>query len=248
MLLENDLPPHVLASVQRIRMAATHGSGFLDILLSCTRGNLPAAAATNIDRLIRKIEPVLLCLLQQKTQFKMELHAEGSHVLINPIFLEQVILNLILNARDAVHQSGEIRVRTCNLTIAAGQQEISRLRNGDYVLLEVSDTGCGMDIQTGLQIFEPFFSTKQKGEGSGLGLTIVNGIVTQSAGEVQVTSAPGKGTTVRVFLPLKPAFQHAERGHQSIQKPDEPSPASSRQFPAMWSPDQRSLCCPECLP
>jgi two-component system, cell cycle sensor histidine kinase and response regulator CckA len=243
LLLEHDLPPHVYRSVQRIRMAATHGSGFLDTLLCFARGESPQAATTEIDSAIQNIEPLLLSLLQQGAQLKMDLQADGAHINIAPVFFSQIVLNLVLNARDALQHAGEICVSTSRLSLEPDQLASSNLPAGEYVLLEVADNGHGMDVQTGLHIFEPFFSTKEKGKGSGLGLTIVNAVVSQSGGEVQVTSAPDRGTTVRVFLPKAYAVVCRETDSQPSARirSNRGSDMQSTELPAVWLPDQ--LCC-----
>jgi signal transduction histidine kinase/CheY-like chemotaxis protein len=114
--------------------------------------------------------------------------------------LEQVIMNLIVNARDAMPSGGELAVETANARLAVG--EIRSLPAGDYVLLRVADTGCGMDTETARRVFEPFFTTKPLGRGTGLGLSTVYGIAEQSGGAVTVESAPGEGAVFRVYLPL----------------------------------------------
>jgi signal transduction histidine kinase len=117
-------------------------------------------------------------------------------VLVDRSNLERVLLNLVLNARDAMPRGGEIGIDVREEKIANGRHD-----PGVYVLLEVSDTGCGMDAATRDRLFEPFFTTKPSGKGSGIGLAVVYRVVERCGGFLQVDSEPGRGTRMRVFLP-----------------------------------------------
>src|SRR5262249_47265647 len=112
--------------------------------------------------------------------------------------LQQVILNVAINARDAMPPGGRVTFRTSQITVRDGQEGLSE---GDYVVLSVADTGTGMDRETRERLFEPFFTTKPPGAGTGLGLSMVYGIVRQSGGNIKVESEPGKGTTFHIYLP-----------------------------------------------
>jgi signal transduction histidine kinase len=142
-------------------------------------------------------------LIGTEVQLKLELATSVADVLADPAQIEQVLLNLIVNARDAMPSGGMITVKTANVTLAADAPEIRQaaIAPGPFVMLAVIDHGVGMDQATQARIFEPFFTTKETGRGTGLGLSTVYGIIRQTGGAITVTSEPGTGAAFHVYLP-----------------------------------------------
>ena len=146
-------------------------------------------------------------LIGPEVEFGIVRHARGS-VRADPAQLEQVILNLVINARDAMPDGGRLAVVVDEVDIGESDR-VTRVeaRSGVYARISVSDTGSGMDEQTRARLFEPFFTTKEQGKGTGLGLSIVYGIVKQSGGYIDVRSERARGSTFAIYLPLAAASE-----------------------------------------
>jgi len=174
-------------------------------LLSLGRDRGGGHEIVNLDAVIEEMADMIGRIVSRRGSIEVEIvsGAERVPVRVNPGELEQVVLNLVVNARDAMPDGGLLRIETTCATF-----EVPRLTGGtivdpgSYVVVAVSDTGTGMDQRTRRRIFEPFFTSKGRGEGTGLGLTMVDRIVREHAGCVAVESAPGEGTTFEVFLPV----------------------------------------------
>jgi signal transduction histidine kinase/CheY-like chemotaxis protein len=167
-------------------------------LLAYSRRQVLNPVSFDLNDLIGRMKSLVGTLLGEGIELSTRARAERP-VLADPGQVEQVLLNLALNARDAMPDGGKIIVETRDVTI--GSDGPSTLSPGDYVVLEMTDTGCGIPEDALPHIFEPFFTTKEKGYGTGLGLSMVEGIVRQSGGDVRVRTAAGTGTTFTILLP-----------------------------------------------
>jgi PAS domain S-box-containing protein len=173
-------------------------------LLSFSRQAVRAPVRLDVDEAVAAVTKLAARVIGEQIQLVAERPPGPAKRMVraDPSQLQQVLLNLALNARDAMPGGGVLRMRTGEQLLDAERaSRIPGARPGPHVVLEVSDTGVGMDEQTKARIFEPFFTTKAAGKGTGLGLAIVYGAVRQSGGTIEVDSAPGRGTTVRIFLP-----------------------------------------------
>ena len=192
----------VRENFRMIRDQAQRSAGLTRQLLAFARRQVLQPRSVNLSDLVSKIAGLLKTAIGEQTELKIALTPGLQATMADPTQIEQVVMNLCLNARDAMPQGGRIVVETSNVEIG---EDFCRTHSyghpGRYVLLSVSDTGMGMDAATLDRIFEPFFTTKEMGKGTGLGLATVYGIVKQHGGFVNVYSEPGQGTTFRVYLP-----------------------------------------------
>ncbi|MHB1054342.1 MAG: ATP-binding protein [Thermoleophilia bacterium] len=160
-------------------------------------------AVIDLNAVINDLLGMLGRLLGEQYRITSSFEDELGTVTADHSYIEQVIMNLVINARDAMATGGEITITTCNVSIdEADAGKDSRAMVGEFVRLSVQDSGEGMDTKTRLRIFEPFFSTKGVNKGTGLGLSVVYGIVTQLKGWIEVISTPGKGSTFHVYFPM----------------------------------------------
>lgn len=195
-----------------IPRAGERASRLIRQLLDYSRDTPPQCRPIDLNQLVGKLEKMLAQLLGEHISFEVDLQASSELTFCDPARIEQVLLNLVLNARDALRDGGNLRLRThdCQLSYSPTRPD---LKAGRYTGLEVSDDGCGMNSRTVERAFEPFFTTKGSEQGSGLGLAVVHAIVTQHGGRIEVDSRPGGGTTIRILLPrFEP--QHRPAGPQ----------------------------------
>ena len=185
--------------IQEIQGAGERAADLTRQLLAFGRRQVLELKVVDLNEVLRQIERMIRRLIGEDIELRIVLADRLAKVKVDPGQIEQVIMNLVVNARDAMPSGGILTLSTSN----AGRSEGGADEGGSrpHVKLEVADTGCGMDQETQDQAFEPFFTTKPKGKGTGLGLSTVFGIVKQSGGSVTLTSAPGTGTTFRVYFP-----------------------------------------------
>ena len=188
--------------VELILSTGERAASLTDQLLAFSRRKPAEPRPTDVNAIVRETEKMLGRLIGDNIELTLELAPDPGTVEIDPGLLEQSVVNLALNARDAMPDGGELKIATVAFEVdevyANGDPD---LRTGPYVRLEVRDTGIGMDEETLRRVFEPFFTTKARGKGTGLGLSTVHGIVKQSNGHIQVFSEVGRGTTFRILLP-----------------------------------------------
>jgi len=177
-----------------IRDAATRAGALTRQLLAFSRTQAAEVCVVDVVGLVAGLDGMLRRLIREDVELVVTAAAAPLNVRADPGQLEQVLVNLVVNARDAMPDGGTLTITTCCAD------------RGDLVLITVVDTGCGMSQEVVARVFEPFFTTKEPGKGTGLGLSTVYGIVTQAGGQIQVSSKPGTGTTVGVYLPMTAAL------------------------------------------
>jgi len=195
--------PAMAAEVDEILHAADRAASLTRQLLAFSRKQILQPVALDINEIVASVSRMARRLIGTGVQLQQDLAPSVAQVLADPAQVEQVLLNLIVNARDAMPTGGLITVQTANVRLEADSPEMSQagLSPGPFVLLAVSDNGIGMDQATQARIFEPFFTTKETGRGTGLGLSTVYGIVRQTGGAISVVSDRGRGASFRVYLP-----------------------------------------------
>ncbi|HXF05082.1 MAG TPA: PAS domain S-box protein [Blastocatellia bacterium] len=188
--------------ITEIKKAADRATGLTRQLLAFSRQQLGEPRPINLNDVIAETKQMLHRIIGEDIQMDILLEPDAGCVKADPLQMQQVILNLVVNARDAMPRGGKLTLQTATVVLKQESELTSLgLRPGSYVRLTVADTGCGMDEETMSRIFEPFFTTKEEGKGTGLGLSTVYGIVKQSGGEITVTSEVGQGTTFTIYLP-----------------------------------------------
>ncbi len=197
--LEKDSPAHL--KVQFIQQAADRAATLTRQLLAFSRKQLLELKVIDVNTVIGDMERLLRPLIGENIELVTRLSSETGHTRADAGQLEQVIMNLVVNAKDSMPEGGRLTLQSSDVTVRQSFREHRFIQPGRYAVISVADTGHGMDKETKSRIFEPFFTTKEKGKGTGLGLSTVYGIVKQSNGYVFAESEVGAGTTFYVYLP-----------------------------------------------
>ena len=194
--------PVALDYVHEVREASERASSLTNQLLAFSRRQVTMPRIVDLNELVRNIDKMLRRIIGEDIRLDIRVDPALPAVNVDPSHIDQVIMNLAVNSRDAMPGGGTLTIETAHVDLTE-QYAASHidLGPGSYARLTVSDTGSGMDAATRVRIFEPFFTTKEKGKGTGLGLSIVYGIVKQNGGEILVYSEPGQGTAFKIYLP-----------------------------------------------
>ncbi len=198
MKTDDHLRPHI----EQILASSERATGLTKSLLAFSRKQVIDLKPVNIDEMVSGFHNLLTRIIGEDIEFRVIPAREDLIVEADKGQLEQVLMNLVTNARDAMPKGGTLEVKTDKVIIDSDQGNI---KHGAYAVLSVSDTGCGIDKTLQNRIYEPFFTTKEVGKGTGLGLAVVYGIIHKHNGTIHFNSEPGQGTTFKIYLPLTPS-------------------------------------------
>jgi signal transduction histidine kinase len=202
LLLGKEESEPVHKGLQEIIRAAKRGAVLIRQLLTFSRKEKSKRRPVVLNLEVATVKELLERTIPKRVEFELQLADDPRKVNADPIQIEQVIVNLALNATDAMPEGGKLTIATENVILGEEYcQKYLEVKPGNYVLLTVSDTGHGMDGETREHIFDPFYTTKEVGRGTGLGLAMVYGIVKSHEGYITCSSRPGEGTTFKIYLP-----------------------------------------------
>jgi PAS domain S-box-containing protein len=206
------------ASVEEIKKASDRAGGLTRQLLAFSRKQILQPEILDLNVVVSDLDKMVRRLIGEDIDLLALTDPKLGKVKADPGQIEQVLLNLIVNARDAMPDGGKLTIETAHATLSDDYALSHAAVSGSYVMLAVSDTGCGMDAELQKHVFEPFFTTKPAGKGTGLGLATVYGIVKQSEGHIWLYSEPGKGTCFKIYLPCVDEALAARAAEPSVPK------------------------------
>lgn len=217
-LLEQEVgnPAKFLKSRDSITAAARRGASLVQQILTFARKTEISFETVSVNETITELVKMMEETFPKTVSFSLRLSVGASHIEADRTRLHQTLLNLCLNARDAMPDGGTITIATERLDRHQLPQRIAGSDPRQYVCVRISDTGVGMDLATRRRIFEPFFTTKPEGKGTGLGLAVVDGIMKSHRGHVDVESEPGRGTTFHLYFPVSPSAHNANKSQQTL--------------------------------
>jgi two-component system, cell cycle sensor histidine kinase and response regulator CckA len=202
-----DLNTSLRPEIEQIQNAGKRAAALTAQLLAFSRKQILQPKIFNLNQIIADMSSMLRRLIGEDIQIVSVIHPEPIIINADPAKIQQVIINLLVNARDAMPNGGTLTIETSTFDFEEGSiKDHPMTKPGPYVMVSIGDNGVGMDAATQARIFEPFYTTKPKGKGTGLGLSTVYGIVEQSGGFISVSSELGKGTTIKIFLPRELSF------------------------------------------
>ena len=226
--------PQILEHAETVRIAAEKAASLTKQLLAFGRRQVLVLQVLDLNELLGEVNEMLSTLPTEQVQLMMAPSSQLLHVKVDPGKIEQVIMNLAVNACDAMPSGGVLKIRTAQVSRPPSEASVTN-HSAPFAMVEMTDTGCGMDADTKAHLFEPFFTTKPIGKGTGLGLSTAYGIVKQSGGTIEVDSVPGEGTTFRVYLPI------VEQPVSPRKAPKVSSPATTGSETVLLAEDQSSI-------
>ncbi|MCH7825353.1 MAG: response regulator [Acidobacteria bacterium] len=194
---------HLRRDLEAIGQASERATSITAQLLAFSRRQVLQPRVLQLNTVLEEMDKMIRRLIGEHIELLTFFDDESSPIKADPVQIQQVVINLVLNSRDAMPNGGKITLETRNVDLRQGRAgRYETIQPGKYVLLRVSDDGFGMDTRTQAHVFEPFFTTKEEGQGTGLGLSTVYGIIKQTGGNIEIESVLGEGTTFQIYFPV----------------------------------------------